>query len=189
MFALANCRSVIQNDCPPPAQSMGARKAKPEQTSMTRNQQTSLMSRLSEVSSKPGCFWWSSTLGPAPVFNRGKWQELIFSFVFLLRSKKQICSSEFTTCIQPSHYMPFGWINLPAPSFTLQFLLCLSCYMVCLIMPQELCSRLLSCPNPFLALLDTRQQIQGAVWVLAASSLIWPSRCAGSMLVGCPPLS
>lgn len=87
------------------------------------------------------CFWWSSTLCPASVFKRQKWLELIFSFVFPLRSKKQICSSAFISGIQLNNCVPFRWINLPAPSIALQFPLCLS-YVVFLIMPQELCSHL-----------------------------------------------
>lgn len=53
--------SVVQNGCPLPAELMGARRAKPDQTSTMRNQQTSLMSRLSEVPSKP-CFCAGSAL-------------------------------------------------------------------------------------------------------------------------------
>lgn len=87
------------------------------------------------------CFWWSSTLCPASIFKRQKCLELIFSFVFPLRSKKQICSSAFTSGIQLNNCVPFRWINLPAPSIALQFPLCLS-YVVFLIMPQELCSHL-----------------------------------------------
>lgn len=83
------------------------------------------------------CFWWSSTLCPASVFKRWKWSELIFSFVFPFRSKKQICSSAFTSGIQPNNCVPFRWINLPAPSIAFQFPLCLS-YVVILIRPQEL---------------------------------------------------
>lgn len=78
-----------------------------------------------------------AAVGPASVFNRGKWLELIFSFAFTLRSKNQICSSAFTSGIQANHCVPFRWINLPAPSTALQFPLCLS-YVVFLIMPQEL---------------------------------------------------
>lgn len=130
------------------------------------------MTRLPKAPSKPCCcagsallLWWSSTLGPASVFKRGKWSELIFSFVFPLRSKKQICSSAFTSGIQPNHCVPFRWINLPAPSIALQFPLLLS-YVVFLIMPQELCSHFLSCLNTLTGLQDTRQQKQRAVLVL-----------------------
>lgn len=90
------------------------------------------------------CFWWSSTLCPASAFKRWMWLELIFSFVFPLGSKKQICSFAFTSGIQPNNCVPFRWINLPAPSLAPQFPLCLS-YVVFLIMPQELF------PLPFLS--------------------------------------
>lgn len=87
-------------------------------------------------------------------------------------SEARSSSSEFTSGIQPNHCVPFRWINLPAPSIALQFPLCLSCYVVFLIMPQELCSHFLSCLNTLIGLQDTRQQKQKAVLVLEAFFLM-----------------
>lgn len=57
---------------------------------------------------------------------------------YILLNLHYVCSH--ATC------MLFVWINLPVPTFALQFLLCLSSYMVFLVMPQKPCSHLLSKP-------------------------------------------